>query len=75
MTAVVTLHARRAPSLFDQIARVGAFLRDAAARRAELERTVAELSALRDRDLADIGIARCDIPAVARDSVRGRGAA
>jgi uncharacterized protein YjiS (DUF1127 family) len=30
--------------------------------------TVAELDALSDRDLADIGVARCDIPAIAREA-------
>jgi len=33
--------------------------------RAEYRRTVRDLSALSDRDLADIGIMRCDIPVVA----------
>jgi len=32
-------------------------------------RTVAELQSLTNRDLADLGIARCDIPRVARDSL------
>jgi uncharacterized protein YjiS (DUF1127 family) len=32
--------------------------------------TVDELYALSDRDLADIGISRSDIPAVARDAAR-----
>jgi uncharacterized protein YjiS (DUF1127 family) len=75
MTAVIALNARRAPSLMDHAARLGATLRDALARQTAFERTVAELSALSDRDLADIGIPRCDIRAVARDSVRGLRAA
>ena len=29
-----------------------------------------ELSALSDRDLADIGVARCDIPSIARDAAK-----
>ena len=33
-------------------------------------RTVAELESLTNRDLADLGIARCDIPKIARDSLR-----
>jgi uncharacterized protein YjiS (DUF1127 family) len=33
---------------------------------------VSELSALSDRNLADIGIARCDIPAVAREAARSK---
>ena len=32
------------------------------------QNTVAELSVLSDRDLEDIGIARCDIPQIARDA-------
>jgi uncharacterized protein YjiS (DUF1127 family) len=32
--------------------------------------TASELSALSDRELADIGIVRCDIPAVARDAAK-----
>jgi uncharacterized protein YjiS (DUF1127 family) len=35
---------------------------------------VFELSALSDRDLADIGIARCDIPAVAREAAKAKAA-
>jgi len=33
-------------------------------------RTVAELESLTNRDLADLGIARCDIPKIVRDSLR-----
>ena len=33
--------------------------------------TVRELSALTDRDLADLGIARCDIENVARKHMKG----
>ena len=33
-------------------------------------RTVIELSNLTNRDLADIGIARCDIPNVAANQIR-----
>lgn len=33
-------------------------------------RTVNELSNLRDRDLADLGISRSDIPAIARQASR-----
>ena len=31
---------------------------------------VSELGALTDRDLTDIGVARCDIPAVAREAAK-----
>jgi uncharacterized protein YjiS (DUF1127 family) len=33
-------------------------------------RTIAELEGLTNRDLADLGIARCDIPRIARDAIR-----
>jgi uncharacterized protein YjiS (DUF1127 family) len=34
--------------------------------------SVAELSAMSDRDLADIGISRADIPAIARQAARAK---
>lgn len=40
----------------------------ARAGRARYRRIVAELRQLSDRDLADIGIRRCDIPRVAREA-------
>lgn len=40
-------------------------------RHALYRRTLAELDALSDRELADIGISRYDIPAIARDTARG----
>lgn len=36
---------------------------------ARIRNTVRELSALTDKDLSDIGIARCDIYAVARGDI------
>ena len=38
-------------------------------RQTRMRKTVRELSALTNRELADIGIARCDIYRVARDLV------
>jgi uncharacterized protein YjiS (DUF1127 family) len=38
--------------------------------RRSYNRAVFELDQLSDRDLADIGIARCDIPAVARETAK-----
>ena len=35
-----------------------------------VRKTVRELSSLSNRDLADIGVARCDIDRVARQNVR-----
>ena len=40
--------------------------------RAEYRRTVDELSNLNDRELADLGLGRYDIPEVARRHVYGR---
>lgn len=37
-------------------------------------KTVNELTALSNRDLADLGINRCDIPFIANKSVQRRGA-
>ncbi|MGP6089762.1 DUF1127 domain-containing protein [Antarctobacter jejuensis] len=44
-------------------------LEEHAARRAVYRRTVGELQALRDRDLADLGFHRSDIPRIARQAV------
>lgn len=33
-------------------------------------RTISELGSLTDRDLADLGISRCDIPRLAREATR-----
>ena len=43
-------------------------LSERAARRAAYRRTVAELQALSDRDLADFGYHRSEIPRIARDA-------
>lgn len=50
-------------SLFSRLL---ARLSEHAARRRSVAQTIAELAALSDRDLADIGLHRGDIPAVAR---------
>ncbi len=42
---------------------------EARARRASYRRTLSELLALNDRELADIGIARCDIRRLAREEL------
>lgn len=39
-------------------------------RQSRMKQTVSELSALTDRELSDIGVARCDIYRVARGVVR-----
>jgi uncharacterized protein YjiS (DUF1127 family) len=68
MTAI---HTSRALPL---LARAGALLdrwRAARALRAAYLRTLREMQALSDRDLADIGIARADIEDIARRHVYG----
>ena len=40
------------------------------AERRAYRQAIFELNALSDRDLTDIGIARCDIPAVAREAAK-----
>jgi uncharacterized protein YjiS (DUF1127 family) len=57
--------------------RMPAWLRVSAARfsawlerRQQYRHTLGELSRLSDRDLADIGIARCDIPMIAAEATR-----
>lgn len=55
------------------LARLGALatsLRAGMARRAVYRRTVSELDALRDRDLADLGIARSQIRSIALQASR-----
>jgi uncharacterized protein YjiS (DUF1127 family) len=64
---------RSAPALDTLRRRFGTALADFAAwraRRALYRQTFVELSTLTDRDLADLGFARCDIPRIARDSAR-----
>jgi uncharacterized protein YjiS (DUF1127 family) len=52
------------------VRRLFAKLADWSAKNRAYHATVSELYALSDRDLADIGISRSDIPAVARDAAR-----
>ena len=59
-----------AASLASLLRRLG---RDRALRQA-FRRTVAELDACSERDLHDLGIARCDIPRIAREAVYGNAA-
>ena len=51
---------------------VFAGVRNALARRRAYLETLRELGALTDRELADLGFARCDLRRVARDSVEAR---
>ena len=45
--------------------------RDALTRRNVYQQTVHELSTLSDRDLADLGISRCDIRRLAKETAYG----
>ena len=44
-------------------------LKNAIKRHATIRRTTSELSRLSDRELGDLGIARCDITRVARSAI------
>jgi len=60
---------RRAGSSFaHRFDALRAALRHRRARRAAFNQTYRELSALSDRDLADLGFARADIPFLAREA-------
>lgn len=54
-------------ALSRRVATLRATLSEARARRAAYRRTFAELDQLSDRELSDIGIARCDIHRLARE--------
>lgn len=56
----------------DRISGVFAQFKLQIARRAVYNQTVRELVQLSDRELADLGIARTDIPAVAREAAFGK---
>lgn len=58
-----------APSLRARVRAAANNLRSAHSRRIEFRRTVAELSAMTDRELNDLGIARADIHTVASRAV------
>lgn len=55
-------------SVFTRIHAVFASVKEALARNAVYKKTVRELSSLSDHELSDIGIARCDIYAIARQA-------
>jgi len=62
-----------APALSDRVAAALRQFRVARERRALYRRTVAELSALSNRDLADLGIGRSEIHGLAHEAAFGRG--
>jgi uncharacterized protein YjiS (DUF1127 family) len=59
-------------SLADRISGFIALTKANLARRAVYNQTVRELLILSDRELADLGISRYDIPAVAREAAYGK---
>ena len=59
-------------TLSDQFATVRARMADAAARRKVYRTTLAELEALSDRDLNDLGLSRSMIKSVALDAAYGK---
>lgn len=59
-------------SLADRISGFVALTKASLARRAVYNQTVRELVILSDRELADLGITRHDIPAVAREAAYGK---
>jgi uncharacterized protein YjiS (DUF1127 family) len=67
-------HSPEANSVLSGVRRLSKNVATWAAERRAYSEAVRELSALSDRDLADIGIARADIQAVARDAAKGKAA-
>jgi uncharacterized protein YjiS (DUF1127 family) len=59
-------------SLADRFPGVIASVKAALARRAVYMQTVRELDALTDRELADLGMSRLEIPALAREAAYGK---
>lgn len=59
-------------SLADRFSGAIAQLKVMIARRAVYNQTVRELGVLTDRELADLGLSRFDIPAVAREAAYGK---
>ena len=73
---MITTHAHR--SLFAPLAQLQAHLsqdlarlKTAIAKRRAFARTVAELNALPDRDLADLGLCRAQIRSIAMENIYG----
>lgn len=66
--ATMTTNTVRAFNFGSAIRNVAASIADARARRAKYVECVNELSALTDRELSDIGVARSMIPAIAREA-------
>ena len=71
--AYVNFTARAANvSLADRFSGILAQVKVMIARRAVFNQTVRELNVLTDRELADLGLSRFDIPTVAREAAYGK---
>jgi uncharacterized protein YjiS (DUF1127 family) len=67
----VNVPAKRSSGLWDRVSATLAEMKEARRRRALYLRTLRELEAVSDRDLADLGISRLQIADVARDAAYG----
>jgi uncharacterized protein YjiS (DUF1127 family) len=70
--AYVNTSARATAGILDRLAALPGRLNGALMRRRLYWRTHSELGALSDRELADLGIARADIAAIAHEAAYGR---
>ncbi len=70
--AYVVSNRRSGISLADLFANISVNVKAALARRAIYSRTLAELNALTDRDLADLGVSRYQIADLAREAAYGK---
>lgn len=66
------LHAPKYFNLFDAVAHLVAVIGEKRARHAVYRQTLAELEAMSNRDLADIGISRISIRDIARQAANGK---
>ncbi|HBS48900.1 MAG TPA: hypothetical protein DEA05_01840 [Rhodobacteraceae bacterium] len=71
MANIVT-HTHQGASLGARLSQIWAGLRDAWVKRGAFNRTYGELSRLSDRELADIGLRRCDLGEVVTHHIYGR---
>ncbi|MBL8561662.1 MAG: DUF1127 domain-containing protein [Gemmobacter sp.] len=70
--AYVVTNRRSGISLADLVANIAVNVKAALARRAIYSRTLAELNALSDRDLSDLGVSRHQIADLAREAAYGK---
>lgn len=71
MSFASALHLPRALNLRETLAQLAKTIAQHTARRAEFYRVQRELEALSDRDLADLGISRYSIRAIAQQAAYG----